>query len=119
MMLVLTIQLFQSYLYGRTQCAKVDGVLFSPVSVTSCFTQGSGLGPFLFILFTIYLPDAIGNSLYYLYSDDLKTLSTGSIQCIQTDIDSLSQWSRKMVSFFILSGEKSCLLEKQIAIHCC
>ena len=64
------IHIFQSYLYGRTQCAKGDGVLSSSVSATSGVPQGSVNGPFPFILFNNDLPDAIGNSSYYLYCDD-------------------------------------------------
>ena len=59
------IQLFRSYLYGHSQSAKVDGVLSSPVMISSGVPKGSVMGLFRFIMFNIYLPDPIGTQPYF------------------------------------------------------
>ena len=61
------IQLFQSHLNGRTQCAKVDGVLSSPVSVTTRVPQGIVMDQLLCILFFRDLSDAIERKFYLFF----------------------------------------------------
>ena len=85
--------LFQSYLTGRKQVAKVKGCFSSEALVTSGVLQGSVLGPLLFIIFINNITDSIQHSEYFLYCDDLKLFSVSSIDKIQNDIDSLYSWS--------------------------
>ena len=85
--------LFRSYLHGRTQSVKVNSTISAPIAVTSGVPQGSVLGPLFFILFFNDIIDSIHNSDPFLFWDDLKILSSMIATLVQSDIDSLFQWS--------------------------
>jgi len=83
----------QSFLSNHTQRVIIDGILSSPVSVTSGVPQGTVLGPLLFLVHINDLPDYISHSTTRLFADDC--ILHRSIQnehdslLLQEDIDSL------------------------------
>ena len=92
------------YLTGRSQCIGVEGTTSLPQTVLSGVSQGSVLGPLLYI---DGLTNVLSNSSMSLYADDLllyRTIqSLSDYQTIQAEVDALSecmlvtrrQWHRK------------------------
>ena len=82
-----------SWLPGRTQQVVLDGQASNPVPVLSCVPQGSVLGPILFLIFTIDLPDNIG----LLFADDCVLYRNiywiHNCFILQEDLTSLGQWN--------------------------
>ena len=69
----LILKVFQNFLSSRTQRVKVDGVFSSSIDVVSGMTQGSVLGPLLFLLYIADLPRLLQNELVG-YADDSTLL---------------------------------------------
>ena len=84
------LQLLKSYLSGRFQRVRINGVLSDFVSIMSGVPQGSILGPLLFLLFVNDLPDYL-LSKPSLFADDLKCCST-SVPVLQRDLDAVINW---------------------------
>lgn len=89
----------KSYLIDRFQVVKVRGGYSSAFLATSGVSQGSNLGPLLFIIYMNDIKMVFKNSLFLLYADDLKCYKLISPEnpCqdknkLQTDIDCLSKW---------------------------
>ena len=88
----------EEFLTGRQQCVIVNGQKSSPGCVTSGIPQGTVLGPLLFV---IYINDILENisSDGFLFADDTKifreiTSKEDSLN-LQSDIDSLKNWSEQ------------------------
>ena len=87
----------QSFLSNRTQRVAIDGILSSPVSVTSGVPQGTVLGPLLFLVYINDLPDYTKHSTIRLFADDC--ILYRPIKCdhdallLQEDINSLYTWT--------------------------
>ena len=77
-----------SYLSGRRQCVKVNGSVSDPVSVRSGVSQGSLLGPSLFLLYVNDLPDLFSGH-PVMFADDLKNLTINNNE-IPRDAELLS-----------------------------
>lgn len=71
-------QLMSSYLTGRCQYVRVDGVLSAPKRVQRGVPQGSILGPLLFILYTSDFAACRGSGACDLYADDTTLIDTAS-----------------------------------------
>lgn len=87
----------QSFLQGRTQTVKVNGVKSDAAAVLSGIPQGSVLGPILFVIYINDLPDAVKSSVY-LFADDTKIFSRiktmDDALILQNDVTALEQWSQ-------------------------
>ena len=59
----------KSFLNGRTQCVKVDGVKSQWKSVVSGVPQGSVLGPLLFLIFINDIPGEVKSNTCKLFAD--------------------------------------------------
>ena len=65
--------------------------------ITSGVSQGSILGPLLFVIYINDLPDKIKN-IMEMYADDSKVISEGSKTSqseLQADINTIDNWCRK------------------------
>ena len=96
----------ESFLSNRTQQVVVGGTYSSCSAVTSGVPQGSVLGPVLFLL---YINDITTNihSQLRLFADDCLVYrlinSTDDHQIFQSDLDTLSTWTRRWQMEFNVS----------------
>ena len=84
----------KSYLADRRQFVKVDKYYSSLLLVLSGVPQGSILGPLLFLLNVIDIPDGLVNAVYS-FADDSKLLSWHSVNSLchlQADFYRILQW---------------------------
>ena len=73
--------LIESYLTGRTQQVKINGVLSSPQKVTSGVPQGSILGSLFFVIYVNDLPDCCSSSSPLLCADDANLYQLEQQKC--------------------------------------
>ena len=80
----------------------IRGTFSEEIEVISGVSQGSVLGPLLFLLFVNDLPRWIVNSM--MFADDTKLwcrIETESVsESLQKDLDSLANWSQKWMLEF-------------------
>ena len=92
-----TLNWIQSFLIGRTQTVVLDGESSEEVKVTSGVSQGSVLGPLLFLLYLNDLPEII-QSQVMLSADDtavyLTVTNMQDSQVLQSNLESLQHWER-------------------------
>ena len=62
----------KSFIRGITQCVKVDGAHSSWKKVISGISQGSVIGPILFVIFINDMPDAVKHNFCKMFADDCK-----------------------------------------------
>ena len=94
------IELFSSYLSGRTQRVRINTSPSSCTAVPSGGPQGSILGPLLFLIFINDLPDCVKSSSCYLFADDLKLFSKSIPELFQNDINAVANWVKDNGSTF-------------------
>ena len=86
----------KSFLTGRTQTVKVNGVPSETAPVISGIPQGSVLGPVLFIVYINDILDSITSD-GLLFADDTKIFrqirTKDDALALQSDIDKLEKWS--------------------------
>ena len=88
---------FRSYLSGRKQCCKVNGHISNIESIRYGVSQGSCLGPLLFLIYINDLPLALDNAKVTMYADDTSiSYSSKSVDeinsAINDDLSSLKLW---------------------------
>ena len=85
------INLFHSYLSGRTQRVKIDDNVSVPLDVSSGVPQGSILGPLLYTIYTSEFRKFIKHCQMHLYADDTQLyFSFDPSQCVEA-IDKINQ----------------------------
>ena len=90
---------FVDYLNGRCQRVVIDGASSHWAPVTSGVSQGSILGPILFVIFINDLPDILPNEkMASLYADGTKVFnpirSIADCEKVQQSLTNLECWSR-------------------------
>ena len=70
---------FQSYLTDRHQTVRMNNVLSLPHPISYGVSQGSILGPILFLIYINDMSDYLKNCLLVQYADDTQILLTGDI----------------------------------------
>ena len=93
------LQWFQSYITNRHQRVTVQGCTSTSLPVTSGVPQGSGLGPVLFSLYVIDLPDASKSGHVAMFADDAKLfknfMSIRENEKLQSNLRHLETWSEE------------------------
>ena len=80
---------FRPYLWNRKHCCKVNGQMSELGDVTCGATQGSCLGPLLFLLYINDLPLSLNYSEVNMYAHDTSiSLSSDSIPTINESVHS-------------------------------
>lgn len=67
----------RNYLHGRQQFTMLNGVKSELLPVSMGISQGSVLGPTLFVLFTNDLPSSVPTGSVYMYADDTTVFCFG------------------------------------------
>ena len=91
------LELMSTYLLGRQQCVRLEGVCSNFKKVKSCVPQGSLLGPLLFNIFINDLNFCVPNVSLRLYADDttayLSDVSPTILEfSFNKDLQTLSSW---------------------------
>ncbi|KAI5633524.1 reverse transcriptase (RNA-dependent DNA polymerase) domain-containing protein [Phthorimaea operculella] len=91
------IKLFSNYLKDRKQYVKYGPYVSNDYNTRSGISQGSNLGPLLFVLLINDLPDVVSNSSILIFADDVKLYKTceSEYDCklLQKDLDAVYAWS--------------------------
>lgn len=91
------LSLLADYLKDRQQYVKLGFYESKPYHTRSGVSQGSILGPLLFLIMINDLPAVIKHSKCLLYADDLKLYrvikSQSDCEALQVDIDALCNWA--------------------------
>ena len=87
---------FRSYLYGRQQYVDLDGHISNVTELSTGVTQGSILGPLLFIIYMNDIHDASSKFHFIIYADDTNLISplcsfNSSFSLKDIDIDATSK----------------------------
>lgn len=88
----------ENFLSDRKQQVRIGSSVSSWKDVLSGIPQGSVLGPILFLIYINDLPSAV-NNITKLFADDTKlyreVVSRSDEENLQSDLDSLAEWSNK------------------------
>lgn len=91
------LKFFASYLANRNQFVKLDGYESDEYFTRSGVSQGSTLGPTLFLIFINDLPTCVKFSKCLLFADDIKLClgvsGVADTVALQRDIDAVLEWS--------------------------
>ena len=91
---------FMDYLASRSQLTQIDDASSESKPVKIGVSQGSLLGPRLFITYVNDLPNSIGSGEVYMYADDTTIYTTGNTAdevaiALQVILDPLQTWCQK------------------------
>ena len=90
-------EIVESYLSNRKQLVQFKETKSTTRIVPCGVTQGSILGPLLFIMYTNDLPNCLTHSKAILFADDTTVYSTLEdipFNNVNLDLDSLTEWFR-------------------------
>ena len=89
-------QWFQSYLEDRTQMCSINGLLSSSCFLSCDVSQGTIVGPLLFLLYINDLPNCLSNCEPRMYADDTHlTYASNNIQTsLNEDLENVDNWLR-------------------------
>ena len=97
------LDIFRSYLEGRTQCVSIDGVLSEVCELMYGVPQGSVLGPIVFCIYTIPLGHILKyyNINYHIYADDTQLYCSFDSDCAEEVLVSLQDCIADIRSWMI------------------
>ena len=90
-----TLKWIEAFLIGRSQTVVLEGESSKEVPVASGGSQGSVLGPLLFLLYINDLPENIKSKVRHFADDTAVYLTVSSAQdsqVLQSDLDTLQHW---------------------------
>ena len=93
----LPLMLLESYLGGRQQCVRVNGVCSPFCATTYGVPQGSILGPLLFLIYVNDMPNISSNFSPVLFADDTTLCFRGEnienlVELCNNELHKFSQW---------------------------
>jgi len=88
------VSLIASFLLGRTQSTKLGNYISRPLPISLSIVQGSGLGPYLYIIFKTDLKTLTPENELFLYADDTDLLipETSPIE-IAEEFQNILRWA--------------------------
>ena len=93
----------KAFLRNRHQIVNVNGTKSDPATALSGIPQGSVLGPILLVKYVNDVPEVVKCGTY-LFGDDTeifrKMTTKEDVLQLQSDINSLEQWSQKWLLIF-------------------
>lgn len=102
-----TIKFFADYLRNRRQYVDCGGSFSEIYFTRSGVSQGTNLGPFLFILMVDDLPEVVKESTCLLFADDLKLIHVvkdiADHDTLQRDLARVTDWSQENKLYFNVS----------------
>ena len=109
---------FQSYLSGRRQRVVLSGSFSEWVYIKAGVSQGSILGPLLFLLYINDIVKNIGSHIR-LFADDTSLFiivdnPTTAALCLNSDLEKLSRWAAIWLVTFNPSKNESLLISRKI-----
>ena len=96
------LKLIQSYLIGQKQVVQIKGTSSTLRVIINGVSQGSTLGPVLFLVFIDNLPNSCSESLMFLFADDCKSISSG-LPALERDFNGCLRWAQEDLMIFNLS----------------
>ena len=89
----------ENYLQDRTQCTLANNIISAELDIKCGMSQGSVLGPLLFLTYVNDMQNILVNSKHYLYADDTVIFISGEntvdvVNKLQTDLDKYDRWCR-------------------------
>ena len=93
-----TLEWITDFFCSRSQRVVLDGATSDSAPVLSGMPQGTVLGPILFLIYIIDLPDGVVNSIVHLFADDC--IIYRPIRCkkdtelLQSDLNSVGSWEK-------------------------
>ena len=104
------VSLISSFLFSRTQSTYMNYVTSSPLSITRSIVQGSGLGPILYIIYTLDLETLNNCNKLCLYADDTSLLvPQHSPIDISNEFENIKSWAHLNKMTINLSKTKQLL----------
>ncbi|KAJ2937427.1 hypothetical protein O0L34_g18615 [Tuta absoluta] len=98
------IKLFSNYLKDRKQYVKYGPYVSGDYNTRSGISQGSNLGPLLFVILINDLPNVVSDSSILIFADDVKLYRTceSELDCkiLQRDLDAVHAWSIENKLYF-------------------
>jgi hypothetical protein len=104
---------FKSYLSGRSQIVRCNGVVSDRLNVSVGVPQGSVLGPFLFVIFINDISQHIGIGTANLFADDTLIYCSGNTpfevnEKLQECVNEVSNWYKS--NNIVINADKSCCM---------
>ena len=109
------LDLFQSYLSGRTQCISIEGVLSELKELVDGVPQGSVLGPLEFCIYTIPIGAILRhyNINYQIYADDTQLYCAFELESFDQVFSSIRICICDIIAFLkgplFLSNDSICI----------
>ena len=102
------LDMFRSYLDGRTQCVSINGVLSELCKLTFGVPQGSVLGPIIFCIYTIPLGAILRKHdvSYHIYADDTQLYCSFNTKSPTDALDSITACVSEIRAWMIINNLK-------------
>ena len=99
-----TLNWITDFLTDRTQTVVLEGEMSNKVPVTSGVTQGTVLGPILFLIYINDLPNYLQHSTLRLFADDSiiykEIKNTNDCYKLQSDLEAAAKWEQDWLMHF-------------------
>ena len=94
----LCLESFRSYLNDRSQCAAINDQYSNTLAVDCGVSQGSILGPLMFLIYVNDFPSSCDDIVPFLYADDTNCVyirPKNAMSTIQDEVEHITSWMAK------------------------